>query len=112
MVKQEILNIIVDYIQKVHRAGIEVETTILFGSYAQGKATSSSDIDIIVIAPEFDRRQEAQVNLLWELRASSDFRIEPIACGSQQWLEDDSSPILAIARDQGVNIPLAQRLLI
>jgi hypothetical protein len=56
----------------------------------------------LVIAPEFDQRDEAQVNLLWELRALADPRIEPIACGSQQWLEDDASPILSIARDSGI----------
>jgi len=47
-------------------------------------AATDSDIDLIVVSPEFDRRNEAQVNLLWELRAFADPRIEPIACGSRQ----------------------------
>lgn len=108
MVSQEILEAIAHYIQQVRQAGIGVSTAVLFGSYAQGIATEESDIDLIVIAPEFDQRVESQVNLLWELRAFSDPRIEPIACGSRQWLEDDASPILSIARETGIVVPLAE----
>ncbi len=102
MVNQEILDAITQYIQKVRQAGIEVVTAVLFGSFSQGTATADSDIDLIVVAPEFDQRNESQVNLLWELRVFADPRIEPIACGSRQWLEDNASPILSIARNSGV----------
>jgi len=98
------------YIQKVRQADIDVVGTVLFGSYAQGTATNDSDIDLIVIAPEFDQRDESQVNLLWELRAFADPRIEPIACGRRQWMEDDSSPILSIARETGIMIPVAEMI--
>ena len=104
MVSQEILDSIIHYIQEVRRAGIEVVTAVLFGSFAQGTATSDSDIDLIIVAPEFDQRDESQVNLLWELRAFADPRIGPIACGSRQWIEDDTSPILSIARDSNIII--------
>lgn len=106
MVNQNILNIVAGYVQQVRAAGIAVETAVLFGSTAAGTATAESDIDLIIIAPEFDQRSEAQVNLLWELRAFTDPRIEPIACGSQQWQTDESSPILSIARDTGVVLAL------
>ncbi len=108
MVSQEIINAIVHYLQKVNQAGIEATTAVLFGSFAQGTATADSDIDLIVIAPQFDQWDEAQLNLLWELRAFANPRIEPIACGSQQWLEDDASPILSLARDSGFVISLGE----
>lgn len=108
MVSQEILDAIAHYLQVVRKVGIDATTAVLFGSFAQGTATADSDIDLIVIAPEFDQRNEAQVNLLWELRAYADPRIEPIACGSRQWLEDDASPILSIARDSGVVLPFEE----
>lgn len=110
MVSQEILVTITHYIQQVRQAEIDVVAAVLFGSYAQGTATKDSDIDLVVIAPEFDRRDEAQVDLLWELRAFSDPRIEPIACGSRQWVEDDSSPILSIARETGIVIPVEEMI--
>jgi predicted nucleotidyltransferase len=108
MVNQEILDSIRHYIQAVRQAGIDVVTAVLFGSFAQGTATTNSDIDLVIIAPEFDQRNEAQVNLLWELRAVTDPRIEPIACGSRQWLEDDTSPILSMARANNILIPVAK----
>jgi len=108
MVNQEILDAITHYIQKVRQAGIDVATAVLFGSFYQGTATADSDIDLIVIAPEFDQQNESQVNLLWELRAFADPRIEPIACGSRQWVEDNASPILSIARNNGVVVPFDQ----
>jgi predicted nucleotidyltransferase len=108
MVSQEILDAITYYIQNVRQAGIEVVTAVLFGSFAQGTARANSDIDLIIIAPEFDQRDESQVNLLWELRAFADPRIEPIACGSRQWLEDDASPILSIARESGIVFSLEE----
>ncbi len=94
------------------RVGIDVETAILFGSFAQGTATADSDIDLIIIAPEFDQRDESQVNLLWELRAFTDPRIEPIACGNRQWIEDDDSPILSIAREKGIVISIEEMVAI
>ena len=66
-INQEILDAITYYIQKVRQAGIEVVTAVLFGSFSQGTATVDSNIDLIVVAPEFDRQNESQLNLLWEL---------------------------------------------
>lgn len=106
MVDQEILDAVAFYLQQVREAGIAVVTAVLFGSFAQNTATEDSDIDLIVIAPEFDQRDETQVNLLWELRAFADPRIEPIACGTRQWQEDDASPILTIARNTGTILHL------
>jgi predicted nucleotidyltransferase len=82
----------------------------LFGSWARGEARPDSDIDLVVIAPEFDGQRERRlVNRLWELRAAirEAWRIEPIPCGERQWIEDDTSPIIEIARREGEVITLA-----
>lgn len=61
-----------------------------------------SDIDLLVISPQFDSMQDrSAINLLWRLTARIDSRIEPIPCGSRQWLEDDSSAIIEVARREG-----------
>ena len=71
--------------------------------YAQrGQAREWSDIDLIVVSPRFDDIEgRSFINLLWRIAARVDSRIEPLACGSRQWREDDSSAILEIARREG-----------
>lgn len=104
MVDKAVLNLIRNYMEAVREAGIAVRQIVLFGSFARGEERTDSDIDLIVVAPEFDEDNVAAVDLLWELRAFTDARIEPIACGEKQWLEDDAVPVIDIARREGVVI--------
>ncbi len=93
------------YLHAVNEAGIKVARAILFGSHARGDAGALSDIDLVVIAPEFDGVPDRRlVERLWELRAWTDSRIEPIACGEREWLSDEARPILEIARREGRSI--------
>lgn len=55
----------------------------------------------------FDRaRRRSDISLLWKVAARTDSRIEPIPVGQQQYLTDDSSAILEIARREGDVSPL------
>jgi hypothetical protein len=59
-------------------------------------------LDLLVVSPQFDdMKDRSGINLLWRIAARVDSRIEPVACGSRQWLDDDSSAIIEIARQQG-----------
>jgi predicted nucleotidyltransferase len=108
MVEPAIVSVIQNYLAAVRRSGIQVRQAILFGSYARGEAQPDSDVDILVIAPEFDDPySKTRVDLLWTLRAQTDSRIEPIAVGERQWQEDDASVIIEMARREGQAIPLA-----
>lgn len=109
MADQPILNIIRTYLRSVNQAGIQASRAVLFGSWARGEAHPDSDIDLLVIAPEFDDNRERRlVDRLWELRAATRgaWRIEPIPCGERQWLEDDASPVIEIARREGEMVAL------
>ncbi len=93
------------YLKAVREAGINATRAVLFGSHARGDADEWSDIDIIVIAPEFDEsRDDDLVDRLWVLSARTDSRIEPIACGEREWETDDGRPILEYARREGIVI--------
>jgi hypothetical protein len=41
------------------------------------------------------------VDILWQMRARTDSRVEPIGVGERQWQEDDANPIIEIARREG-----------
>jgi len=83
VVEPAIVGVIQNYLAAVRHAGIRVSRAILYGSYARGDAQPDSDVDILVIAPEFDDPySKNRVDLLWTLRAQTDSRIEPIAVGA------------------------------
>jgi predicted nucleotidyltransferase len=107
--KESIIKIIQDYLQAIRQAGIHVSHAVLYGSWARSEAGPESDIDLIVIAPEFDNLRDRElIDRLWELTAfvPEAWRIEPIACGEREWVEDDSRAITEIARREGEVITL------
>ena len=105
MVKTEIINAVERYLASLPAFGIHARQAVLFGSFARGFGDRDSDIDLVVIAPEFDGNPEiALVKKLWRAASRSDNRIEPIPCGERQWVEDDSRAIIEIARREGQRI--------
>ena len=93
------------YLQILPPYGIHPSRAILYGSCVRGDTHEWSDIDVVVIAPEFDtdksveRRQD-----LWEACLAADHRIEPIGCGVEEWENNQSRLILEIAKREGIEI--------
>ena len=53
--RRDIKEIIARYIGELDKLGIEVSQVILYGSYANGKHSEYSDIDVAVISPAFTK---------------------------------------------------------
>jgi predicted nucleotidyltransferase len=53
-------SIIEEYKKNLSSLGIRIKKVILYGSYARGKATEESDIDLVVISDDFKNMD------LWE----------------------------------------------
>ena len=105
MVDKSIAAIIRHYLVVLAEAGIHARKAVLFGSFARGEGGEFSDIDLIVIAPEFDRTYDMSlVEELWRTRLRADMRIEPIPCGEREWEMEGDRPILEIARREGLEI--------
>ena len=102
MVNAEIVKAVQGYMRALRNRGIEVRFVVVFGSQAKGGTDKWSDIDVIVVSPQYDagiRFEDAA--LLWQTAAQTDSRIEPIPCGERQWVEDDARAIIEIARREG-----------
>lgn len=105
MAEDTVVEIVRDYLRNLRRAGLEPCFAVLFGSNVTGAAAADSDIDVLVVSRVFDCATcREPVNVLWRVAARTDARLEPVACGEQQWLEDDSTPIIEAARRQGLTI--------
>lgn len=106
MVEIAIANVIKKYLKELPEVGIHASRAVLFGSFAKGGGDEWSDIDLVVIAPEFDGRREISlIQALWRATLL-DSRIEPIPCGEREWETDQSRPILEIARREGIEITI------
>jgi predicted nucleotidyltransferase len=102
VVDESLVKVVRNYLRKLQDQGIAVRFGVVFGSQATGRADEWSDIDLLVVSPQFDvRRSHRDVGLLWRLAARTDSRIEPIPCGERQWNEDRVTPILEVARRLG-----------
>ena len=107
MVEIAIITAIREYLGALTKYGIHARRAVLFGSYARGEGDKWSDIDLVVIAPEFDAAKELElVERLWQTTIAADNRIEPIPCGEKEWETDEGRPILEIARREGVVVEL------
>ncbi len=105
MVEEAVIESVKRYLASLPALGIHARRAFLFGSYVQGRVDEYSDIDLVVIAPEFDEARDiALIEKLWQATISADNRIEPIPCGEQEWETDQGRPILEIARREGVII--------
>lgn len=108
MVNDSIAIIVRKYLNALRQQDIPVSYGVIFGSQVRGDAGQWSDIDLLVISPRFDENlNRADINLLWRVAANTDSRIEPIPVGQRQFLTDDSSAMIEIARREGQIIPLA-----
>ena len=102
MVSQSVITAVKNYLRHLLENEIDVRFAVVFGSQATGKADQWSDIDLLVVSPQFDDNlNRRDIDLLWRLAAHTDSRIEPVPCGESQWQEDDSSAIVEIARREG-----------
>jgi predicted nucleotidyltransferase len=109
VVHESVAELIRRYLRNLEAEGIHATSGIVFGSVARGEAREWSDIDLVVLSPRFDGPFDLRdVEALWIVAGRTDSRIEPIPCGERQWLEDDESTIIEVARRDGQRIGLAE----
>ncbi len=105
MVDRSVVGAVRSYLEALAAEGAPVSFGVLFGSQAKGAAHRWSDIDLLVVSPQFDAAySHDDVDRLWRVASGVDPRIQPVACGARQWLDDDGCAIIEIARREGVAI--------
>lgn len=106
MADREIIGIVRRYLRQVQKEeNIPVSMGVVFGSQARAEGRPESDIDVLVVSPLFDERKDTEmVNRLWRLVWQVDTRIEPFAVGVREYEENEESPIIGIARRDGIEV--------
>ena len=106
MLQSEVIDKIKRYCLLLNDAGIRVERAFLYGSWARNNGFDDSDIDVMIISPDFDKNDIMLKAKAWRLTEKIDLRIEPFSVGSKKFLNDDVSPLLQIIRTEGVEIKM------
>ena len=104
MFQKDVINILRQYINNLNNAGIVINKAYLFGSYARNQATDDSDIDVLLVSEAFDTDDDTILSKPWSPKYRIDFRIEPVAIGLQRFIADDTSLILEVIRNEGLEI--------
>jgi uncharacterized protein len=105
MADPKIIAVVKKYLIALAQNDLAVAFGVLFGSQVTGQASDLSDIDLIVVSPQFDGKISRNlIDKLWHIAARTDSRIEPIPCGQKQWQDNQTDAILEIARKDGVTV--------
>ena len=109
MVDKSVITAVKNYLNALKSNGFKVRFGVLFGSQASGNTHKWSDIDLMVVSEEFDNiKDRDDIDRMWWIAAETDSRIEPLPCGEKQWVEDDVSTIIEVARREGQLVTLSE----
>lgn len=97
----EILNSINNYIKEVSKY-YNIDTVILFGSYAKGNEHEDSDIDIAIISSDITDRFDDMAKMM-KLTWTTDVRIEPHPIKKEDY-EEVSDPFIEEIINTGIKV--------
>ena len=104
MSQSEVIDIVRAYLVVLKQAGINIDKAYLYGSYARGEVNIDSDIDLLLVSSQFDTNDDYVLAKPWLYTNRVDFRIEPLAIGLKKFTSDDTSPIIEVVRQTGIEI--------
>lgn len=106
MSRIDALNIVKAYLKILKQAGITIDKAFLYGSFARDEANENSDIDLMLVSTMFDTDDDYILSKPWIYTSKVDPRIEPISVGLERFNSDDTSPIIDLVRQSGIEVPV------
>ena len=104
MAKEEIIALVKKYVILLNTEGLSVQKAFLFGSYSTGLATDSSDIDVMLVSDKFDETDDIAIGKMWRLTRKINTKIEPFLVGINKFRKDETSLLISIVKDSGIEI--------
>jgi len=104
MVTQEIRDIVIRLVDAVSTKGVHVDKALLYGSFATGKQTIDSDLDIDIISNDFGRDRFNEGKMLMQLAWRIDARLHPVPVSADSYKNDTWVPLIHEIREHGVEV--------
>ncbi|MCK4303716.1 MAG: nucleotidyltransferase domain-containing protein [Candidatus Eisenbacteria sp.] len=101
----EIAGIVDRYRQQLGLMGISVVGVILFGSRARGEASEGSDIDLLIVSPDFEpMTTRERLELLGVAAARLWEPIEALACTPDELAHAEPATLLEDIAQKGLRV--------
>jgi uncharacterized protein len=104
MVEGAVLKKIERFVDALKKEGIGVERVIVYGSYAGGRQTEDSDIDIAIVSGDFGNDPVEEGMRLFKIAGAIDSRIEPIPISVESFEKDTWLPLIYEIREKGIEV--------
>jgi predicted nucleotidyltransferase len=104
MARSEVIELLKKYVLLLNSEGISVSKAFLFGSYSTDSASDSSDIDVMIVSNKYDENDDLAIGKIWKLTRKISTKIEPFLIGDMKFREDNSSPLISMIREKGIEI--------
>ena len=104
MARSEVIELLKKYVLLLNSEGISVDKAFLFGSYSTDSASDSSDIDVMIVSNKYDENDDLAIGKIWKLTRKISTKIEPFLIGDMKFREDNSSPLISMIREKGIEI--------
>lgn len=104
MARSEVIELLKKYVLLLNTEGIGVNKAFLFGSYSTDTASESSDIDVMIVSDKYDESDDIIIGKIWNLTRRISTKIEPFLIGDKKFKEDDSSPLVNMVKEHGIEI--------
>lgn len=103
----ELISFVAEFARSLEQR-VSVESIVLFGSRARGDAQQDSDIDLLVVSPDFGRNPLDDLVLLRECLPAHEVDVDPIArTPAEISSADPESFLFTILRDGKTLYPAA-----
>lgn len=102
-IPQKVRKTINSYLRILKDDGLRINQAYLFGSYAKGRQSKWSDIDLCIISPDLHKKTEP-LNYLWSKKNDEhiDAILSPIGFSPKEFI--DESPIVWEIKQTGIRI--------
>jgi len=88
-------------------AKVKVKELIIFGSYLEGNVTEGSDVDVVVVSPEFDQMDEDhRLDILYEGSRFIKPDIHPWGFTPEELQQASHLTPIGYVRDKGFRFPV------
>jgi len=101
MPDKRIIEIVKSFINDLKHKGVFCDEVYLFGSQLKGVAKETSDIDVLLISPQFDEEDEEILAKIWFSKIRTENRIEPILITPSLFNEENHSPLISMIKETG-----------